>query len=184
MTDTRHPSPVCTRVSAYRRGTMAGRLRDLLSASDEGNEVEFKSTLRYDLQLERNERHVTDAVLKTVAAFLNTRGGTLLIGVADDKSIVGIERDGFAGDDEFLRHLYTMVTNAMGPTVSPYIDATIAGTSHGKVCIVDVGRSQAPITCSLKNRPAAFFVRSGPATISLDEEQRDEFVRLHWSSEP
>jgi predicted HTH transcriptional regulator len=33
------------------------------------------------------------AVLKSIAGFMNTHGGTLLVGVADDGAIVGIEED-------------------------------------------------------------------------------------------
>ncbi len=38
-------------------------------------------------------------MLKTIAAFLNTEGGDLVIGVADDKGIVGIEIDRLDNDD-------------------------------------------------------------------------------------
>jgi type I restriction enzyme R subunit len=34
-----------------------------------------------------------DAVVKTVAGFLNTDGGTLLIGVAPDRQVVGLDHD-------------------------------------------------------------------------------------------
>lgn len=47
---------------------------------------------------------MTHAVLKTIAAVLNTEGGNLLIGVADDGSIIGIERDQLGSDDKFMRH--------------------------------------------------------------------------------
>ena len=50
--------------------------------------LEFKSTLRWNLKEDRQDgKVVTHAVLKTIAAFLNTEGGDLLIGVADDVSI-------------------------------------------------------------------------------------------------
>ena len=52
---------------------------------------------------------VTHAVLKTIAAFLNTEGGDLLIGIADDGSIVGTERDQLESDDKFMRHLAQVV---------------------------------------------------------------------------
>src|SRR5690606_1167574 len=51
----------------------------------------FTSTLRWNLKEDRDDKSVTYAVLKTIAAFLNTEGGDLLIGVADDGSIIGIE---------------------------------------------------------------------------------------------
>ena len=50
----------------------------------ESGEVEFKSTLRWHLHAERMDKEIEHASLKTIAAFLNTAGGTLLIGVNDD----------------------------------------------------------------------------------------------------
>lgn len=35
------------------------------------------------------------AVLKTLVAFLNSKGGTLLIGVADDGTVIGVDEDSF-----------------------------------------------------------------------------------------
>ena len=48
---------------------------------------------------------MTHAALKTIAAFLNTEGGDLLIGVDDDRRVLGIEHDRLENDDKFLRHL-------------------------------------------------------------------------------
>ena len=64
----------------------------------ESKTVEFKSTLRWNLREgKKDPTVVTHAVLKTIAAFLNTEGGDLLIGVADDGSIVGTEPDAGRG---------------------------------------------------------------------------------------
>ena len=38
---------------------------------------------------------ITDKILRTIVAFLNTKGGTLIIGQNDDKEITGIEEDKF-----------------------------------------------------------------------------------------
>ena len=51
---------------------------------------------------------------RPIAAFLNTEGGDLLIGVADDGSVVGIEHDQLENDDKFMRHLTQVVRNALG----------------------------------------------------------------------
>ena len=70
----------------------------------ESKTFEFKSTLRWDMKEDRkDDKLVTHAVLKTLAAFLNTDGGDLLIDDADDGSIVGIERDQLENDDKFMR---------------------------------------------------------------------------------
>jgi hypothetical protein len=63
----------------------AHRNAEDLIKSGKSKTLEFKSTLRWNLKEDRkHDRIVTHAVLKTIAAFLNTEGGDLLIGVADD----------------------------------------------------------------------------------------------------
>ena len=53
-------------------------------------------------------------VLKAIASFLNTRGGTLVIGVNEyggKKEVVGIEREGFESVDHYIRHLIGLLKN-------------------------------------------------------------------------
>lgn len=49
------------------------------------------------------DREIENAVQKTIVAFCNTNGGELLIGVADDKTILGIEHDAFPNEDRAFR---------------------------------------------------------------------------------
>src|SRR5205823_2592336 len=49
---------------------------DELIAGDETYEVEFKSTARWNLREGRKDKRMEDAVVKTIAGFLNTDGGT------------------------------------------------------------------------------------------------------------
>lgn len=62
-----------------------------------------KTTLpiRHCKEGRENEKTVTHAVLKGFAAFLNTEGS--LIGVADDRTIVGIEHDRKESDEPRAR---------------------------------------------------------------------------------
>jgi predicted HTH transcriptional regulator len=92
----------------------AHRQAEELIKRGESKTLELKSTLRWSLNEDRqDDKAVTHAVLKTVAAFLNTEGGDLLIGVADDGSIVGIERDQLETDDKFMRHLARRFATAL-----------------------------------------------------------------------
>jgi predicted HTH transcriptional regulator len=85
-------------------------------------------------------------VLKTVAAFLNTEGGDLLIGVADDGSIVGIERDPLESDGRFMRHLAQVVRIGLGDRAGTCI-APKAQVVQGKtVCVVNCQRSPEPVS--------------------------------------
>ena len=89
----------------------------------ESKTLEFKSTLRWNLKEDRkDDRHVTHAALKTIAAFLNTEGGDLLLGVADDGAVVGIERDRLDNDDKFMLHLAQVVRNGLGARAGTCID--------------------------------------------------------------
>ena len=91
---------------------------DELIANDEDAAVEFKSTARWDILKAERSPAMEDAVVKTVAAFLNTEGGTLLIGVGPDRTPVGLELDyphvKPPNGDGFVNWLTTHLVNAVG----------------------------------------------------------------------
>ena len=61
----------------------AHRNAEELIKHGESKTLEFKATLRWNFNENRqDDKLITHAVLKTIAAFLNTEGGDLLIGVA------------------------------------------------------------------------------------------------------
>src|SRR5207249_11982225 len=86
--------------------------------NDEDFAVEFKSTARWDLRENRPNKAMEDAVVKTIAGFLNTDGGTLLIGVGPDRQVVGLEPDYQRvkppNGDGFVNWLTTHLANAVG----------------------------------------------------------------------
>jgi Putative DNA-binding domain len=107
---------------------------------------------------------VTHAVLKTIAAFLNTEGGDLLIGVADDGSVVGIEHDQLNTDDKFMLHLAQVVRNGLGDRAGTCIDPKMQVVQSKSVCVVTCQRSPEPVFLKWKGIEADaegdFFVRS------------------------
>jgi hypothetical protein len=76
-----------------------------LIATGENDKLEFKATLRWNIHAERVGKEIEHETLKTIAAFLNSEGGTLLIGVSDSGEILGLDADGFENDDRFLQTL-------------------------------------------------------------------------------
>jgi hypothetical protein len=54
--------------------------------------LEFKSTLQWDVVQKQPNKALRKFCLKTIAGFMNTDGGTLLIGVEDDGNIFGLEK--------------------------------------------------------------------------------------------
>ena len=117
-----------------------------ISASQESQTLEFKSSLRWNLKEDcKDDRHVTHAALKTIAAFLNTEGGDLLIGVDDDRKVLGIDHDRRENDDKFLRHLAQAVRNGLGDRAGTCIDSGTQIVEGRTVCLVSCQRSPEPV---------------------------------------
>ena len=74
-----------------------------------------------------------------------TEGGDLLIGVADDGSIVGIEKDRLESDDKFMRRLAQVVRNGLGDRASTCIDPKTQIVQGKTVCVVSCQRSPEPV---------------------------------------
>ena len=141
------------------------RVEDLLKLQ-ESKTLEFKSSLRWSLKEDRkDDKHVTHAALKTIAAFLNTEGGDLLIGVDDDRKVLGIEHDRLDNDDKFMRHLAQVVRNGLGDRVGTCIDPRTQVVEGKTVCLVSCQRSPEPVYLRWKGLEKApegdFYVRSG-----------------------
>src|SRR5438093_9389811 len=127
---------------AYQKTCPIGELLE----RKEDKHLEFKSTLRWDLEEGHKSRLVEGATIKTVAAFLNAEfGGTLVIGVADDGRIVGLEHDyatlhrpGKDDADLFLLHLNRLLENAVGLAAAANVTTTIHHVDRHDLCRVHV----------------------------------------------
>src|SRR5262249_22812592 len=71
-----------------------------LITAGESDQVEFKATLRINMHTGQKDARMETAVLKTIAGFLNTGGGRLIVGVRDDGTPLGIEADKFESEDK------------------------------------------------------------------------------------
>ncbi|OGK85709.1 MAG: hypothetical protein A2X53_03345 [Candidatus Rokubacteria bacterium GWA2_70_23] len=163
----------------------AHRQAEELIKRGESRTLEFKSTLRWNLKEDRqDDKAVTHAVLKTIAAFLNTEGGDLLIGVADDGSIAGIERDRLESDDKFMRHLAQVVRNGLGDRAGTCIDPKTQIVQGKTLCVVSCQRSPEPVFLTWKGMETSpsgdFFVRSGPGTVKLQTGSASEYIRTRF----
>lgn len=165
----------------------AHRNAEDLIGRGESKTLEFKSTLRWSLKEDKqDDKLVTHAVLKTIAAFLNTEGGDLLIGVADDGGIVGIEKDRLDSDDKFMLHLSQVVRNGLGDRAGTCIDPKTQIVEGKTVCVVSCQRSPEPVFLKWKGMESApegdFFVRSGPGTVKLPPDSAREYIRTRFTS--
>jgi hypothetical protein len=154
-------------------------------ALGESSVLEFKSSLQWDYREERINKELRKVVAKTVAGFLNTEGGTLLIGVADNGSVVGIEPDlksiNPGTHDKFELLLREVLDNHLGGEFSQYVYTSFAAHDAGTVCIVKVERSPQPVYLADKHT-TEFYIRSGNATRPLDVQATYSYISMHWEA--
>lgn len=86
-----------------------------LIAEGETVTTEFKGTLRTNLHTNQKDTRMEFAILRTIAGFLNSRGGgTLVIGIGDDGSTIGISVDNFDSEDKMHQHLINLIKENIG----------------------------------------------------------------------
>jgi len=148
----------------------------------EGERREFKSTLRLNLHTNKNDRAITHACIKTVAAFLNSKGGELVIGVADDGSLVGIDQDGFENGDKFELHLWDGLKNALGGSVALHVSLEVIKVGGQSVCLIDCDQSTQPVFCKQKGGEETFYIRTGPSTTALPPREMLTYIENHFDT--
>ncbi|MGL1885625.1 MAG: putative DNA binding domain-containing protein [Reichenbachiella sp.] len=132
----------------------------------EGAAIEFKSTLRMNIHTGQKDANIEQAALKTIAAFINSSGGTLLIGVDDSGEILGLEKDRFPNDDKLLLHLTNIIKDKIGSTHLKFIHSRILILQGKKVLRIDCRTTTEP-AYFISGQDEYFFIRTGPSTTSL-----------------
>ena len=141
----------------------------------ESEAIEFKSTLRTNLHTGNKDPRMELAVLKTLAGFLNTNGGTLVIGLSDDGSPVGIGADNFPNEDKMALHLVNVVKSRMDIQAMTNIHAHFE--DHGDQRVMVVRCQKAPLATFVKDGDMErFYIRTGPSTTELSASQTQTYV--------
>ena len=113
----------------------------------ESKTLEFKSSLRWNLKENRkDDKHVTHAVLKTIAAFLNTEGGDLLTASTTTARCSASNHDRLENDYKLMRHMAQDVRNGLGDRAGTCIDPTTQIIEGKTVCLVSCQRSPEPVS--------------------------------------
>jgi len=112
------------------------------------------------------KREYNEDIKKTIIAFANTAGGTLYIGINDDKSIAGVEKP-----DDTLSRITNVIRSAIRPDVTLFVDYKTAKIGKAVVIIVNVQKGTAcPYYLEGKGiRPEGVYVRQGASTVSATE---------------
>jgi len=142
----------------------------------EGNNLEFKSTVRMNLKTRKPGKEIEFAWLKAVIAFLNSDGGTLLLGVADNGRIHGLEADNFENDDRCLLHIKNLFNQHVGAEFSDFSDFTLVEIEDKKVVIVDCEPAGKSVFLRV-GKNEEFYIRSGPSNSKLTPSQMIRYIQ-------
>ena len=156
-----------------------------LLAEIEGGEStkrEFKSSLRWHIHKKQHDEVITHACLKTIAAFLNSEGGVLVIGVEDNGDICGIEHDGFPNDDKFRLHLYNYLQEWLGNQHATRVNAELITVKGKKVCRVECQPFAGEWAYLRRKGEDEFLVRVGPSSKPLKPSEIATYMASRKSS--
>jgi hypothetical protein len=138
--------------------------------------LEFKSTLCFCENKKTNENYIKFAVAKTIAAFLNTDGGLLFIGINDKKEIIGLENDYrmFNSEDKkdsFLKTFANTMKTYIGNGNLPNIKEEFLTYNGLDFMVVKVFPSSNRVYLTNEKKEKEFYVRSGSTSQKLDVEE-------------
>lgn len=160
-----------------------GRDLDALIGAGESGSLEFKSTFRWDIKESRTNRALETVIMKSLAGFLNGRGGTLLIGVADNGEIIGLEQDyqllKKRDRDGFEQALITAVAHHLGGDLSPYLQVVFHRSHDKEVCRVIIEPAPRPVYLEQSGAPK-LYLRSGATTRELNVKEAIAYQTSRW----
>lgn len=149
----------------------------------ESKKLEFKSSARWDYKTNKINTQLLEVIAKSISGFMNMEGGKLLIGVKDNKEILGIKKDietlKVKNTDGFSLLLNQIVESYLGIEMTELIDINYKKISGKTICIVEIKESTKPVFIKIDNNKF-FYVRMGNSTKKLDSEESYNFIRYHW----
>jgi len=148
----------------------------------ESKTVEFKETFSLDVRKNSSEKYIELSSLKTIAAFLNTDGGCLLVGVDDAGSIVGLERDierfHNSSKDKFLLHFKNNLKSRIGEENYPFINQRLVAVGGLPILLVECKKSTNGCFVDGKD----FYVRTNPSTDKLEGAKLISYIKNNFLS--
>jgi len=182
---------IVSSLMAFRkRNSLIFQLRNELEKSltaliknKEDDTVEFKSSLRWDYKQQKINKALESVIMKTLAGFMNTQGGSLLLGVADDGSILGLENDyntlARKDSDGYTQLLTSSISEKIGTPACRLVRILFHQHEGKEVCRIIVLPSPVPVYVK-EDGEARFYVRTASGTREMDVQEALAFITSKW----
>jgi uncharacterized membrane protein YeaQ/YmgE (transglycosylase-associated protein family) len=152
----------------------------------ESSDVEFKSTARVNLHTGARDDKIELVTAKTVAGFLNSEGGILILGVDDAGRALGLDKDlavmKAPDHDRYELWLVDHLQRTLGKPAIAFLTIGFEPYAGEHVVVVTVEASDRPVFVDEPKggRTADFYVRMGNSTRRLLTDEFNEYQRSRW----
>ena len=154
-----------------------------LIKTGETDTLEFKSSMRWDYQNDKLNKVLEMVILKTIAGFLNTRGGTLLIGVDDDGQVLGLDKDYSTlkkkNQDGYEQYINGLISSYLGTDLCAKVSIIFHEIDDKDVCRILVLPARFPVYVQQNNK-TQFFIRAGGGTRELNIKEAMKYMSNRW----
>jgi hypothetical protein len=149
----------------------------------EDDNLEFKSSFRYDYRQQKPNKALESVIIKTLGGFMNARGGSLLIGVDDEGKILGLEADyktlNRKDSDGYTQLLMSAIADKMGTPACRLVRILFHKHEQKEVCRIIVIPSPIPVYVN-ESGQSHFYVRTGSGTREMDVQEAITFIKTKW----
>ena len=150
-----------------------------------------KNTIEQILKKELNnlEQELEREVFKTVAAFMNSQGGILLVGIEDDGTISGIEKDFETFKDRknwdgWLQHFINLVRNHIGTEHSRLLTIESIVNNNKTIAKISIQPSHEPVYVEYIDHRGQekmeFYIRGFNTTQALNLREANSYIKSQW----
>ncbi|MCE7056498.1 ATP-binding protein [Algoriphagus sp. AGSA1] len=175
------------RQKIFQLTTKSNKLEEIkeLIGAGENQQVEFKSTLRWDLRQFKPNKALEDVVAKTIAGFMNTQGGHLFIGINDNGNSLGLQEDYASlkkpGRDRFVQYVMQLVSTKLGINYCALVGMSFYQIEGLDVCHLEIKRAHSPVYLHQDDR-SHFYIRTGNGTRELDIPEALNYIEENLNS--
>lgn len=117
-------------------------------------------------------------ILKAVAAFLNTKGGTVLLGVSDDGTLLGIPDTDNSAADKFDQDFQNLLREKLGAEAMSYVHFSHQKYSGKVIYRIDCEASHKPMYLNAGKGVSGevFIIRSGATNQQLSIADAMQYI--------
>jgi type I restriction enzyme R subunit len=166
----------------YKKLSKSASIKDLIKEGENQN-LEFKSSLRWDVKNNMENKDLENVIIKTVVGFMNSEGGQLIIGVEDDGNVLGLEDDYNSlrngNRDKFELHLNQLFMSKIGKEYIQFVRVSFEKINGKDVCLVTIRPSNKPAYLKHGDKEE-FYARTGNATNAFTLSEATEYIKTHW----